>query len=59
MDDKSIIFNFIGIIETPFTDLADMPIQPCPAVGVKGKIILYPGLERRLQDLEGFSHLIL
>jgi len=48
MDEKPIIFNSIGIIETPFTDLADMPIQPSAAEGVKGKVIL-----------NGFSHLIL
>jgi tRNA-Thr(GGU) m(6)t(6)A37 methyltransferase TsaA len=59
MDDKPIIFNSIGIIETPFTDLADMPIQPSAAEGVKGKVILNPVLEEGLQDLEGFSHLIL
>jgi len=59
MDDKPIIFNSIGIIETPFMDLADMPIQPSAAEGVKGKVILHPALEEGLQDLEGFSHLIL
>ncbi len=59
MDDKPIIFNSIGIIETPFTDLADMPIQPSAAEGIKGKVILNPVLKGGLQDLEGFSHLIL
>jgi len=36
-----------------------MPIQPSAAEGVEGKVILDPALQEGLQDLEGFSHLIL
>lgn len=36
-----------------------MPIQPKGALGVKGKAIINPDLEEGLQDLEGFSHIIL
>ena len=36
-----------------------MPIQPSSAEGVEGKVTLDPALQEGLQDLEGFSHLIL
>ncbi len=36
-----------------------MPIQPSAAEGVEGKVILDPALQQGLQDLAGFSHLIL
>jgi tRNA-Thr(GGU) m(6)t(6)A37 methyltransferase TsaA len=48
----------IGTIQTPFRQLADMPIQPCGAQGVAGQIILRPELATGLRDLDGFSHLI-
>lgn len=47
----------IGIIHTPFKRLADMPIQPSGAKGVKGQIELRPELSAGLQDLAGFSHI--
>ncbi|MCJ7716664.1 MAG: tRNA (N6-threonylcarbamoyladenosine(37)-N6)-methyltransferase TrmO [Anaerolineales bacterium] len=59
MEKKGILFTPIGIIETPFTDLSGMPIQPSAAEGVRGKVILNTALQEGLQDLEGFSHLIL
>jgi tRNA-Thr(GGU) m(6)t(6)A37 methyltransferase TsaA len=54
-----IAYEPIGIIRSPFTDLAGMPIQPSQAVGVPGSIELLPELEGGLKDLDGFSHLIL
>ena len=49
----------IGTIHTPFMEIADMPIQPVGAVGVRGHIDLRADLAEGLSDLDGFSHLIL
>ena len=59
MEDIGITFRSIGIIHTPFRDLSGMPIQPSAAEGVEGTVILDPALQEGLQDLEGFSHIIL
>lgn len=48
----------IGIIHTPFKEIAAMPIQPSGAVGISGQIELQPELIEGLKDLEGFSHII-
>lgn len=49
----------IGRIRSPFPKTSDMPIQPCGARGTKGAIECNPALIDGLQDLDGFSHLIL
>jgi len=49
----------IGIIETPFTDLEGMPIQPSGAADVMGTIVVDKDFEQGLSDLDGFSHIIL
>jgi tRNA-Thr(GGU) m(6)t(6)A37 methyltransferase TsaA len=49
----------IGIIRSPFTDTAGMPIQAVAATGVRGQIILDPAMTAGLADIDGFSHLIL
>ena len=49
----------IGVINSPFTDRADMPIQPCGACDVAGRIVLEEALAPGLTDLEGFSHIYL
>lgn len=36
-----------------------MPIQPGAAKSIEGKIEIYPEYSKGLQDLEGFSHIIL
>ena len=59
MKKQEVIFKPIGIIKTPFQDLSGMPIQPVAAEGVEGTVILDPVYIEGLQDLEGFSHLIL
>ena len=59
MKEIGITFRSIGIIHTPFRDLSGMPIQPSAAEGIEGKVILDPALQEGLQDLEGFSHIIL
>ncbi len=48
----------IGVIHTPFKDIAAMPIQPSGAQGISGQIELDSELVAGLKDLEGFSHII-
>ncbi len=55
----SITIQPIGIIETPFNDLKGMPIQPSGAANIEGTIIINKEYEQGLNDLEGFSHIIL
>ena len=49
----------IGTIHSPFNDTAGMPIQPAGAVGVRGTITVNTELADGLQDLDGFSHIVL
>jgi tRNA-Thr(GGU) m(6)t(6)A37 methyltransferase TsaA len=49
----------IGIIETPFTELEGMPIQPAGAVGAKGQVVVFEEYAAGLKDLDGFSHIFL
>lgn len=59
MDNNSIQYHPIGVIHSPYQSLVGMPIQPSGADGVRGKIILDSQFVSGLQDLEGFSRLIL
>ncbi|MDA3900767.1 MAG: tRNA (N6-threonylcarbamoyladenosine(37)-N6)-methyltransferase TrmO [Spirochaetes bacterium] len=56
---EQILFNPIGIIHTPHTDIKGTPIQPIAAAGVRGAIELLPEYIPGLKDLEGFSHITL
>ncbi|HOI74839.1 MAG TPA: tRNA (N6-threonylcarbamoyladenosine(37)-N6)-methyltransferase TrmO [Syntrophales bacterium] len=47
----------IGIIHSPFSDLADMPIQPTGAKGIPGRAVIDPAYREGLKDLEGFSYI--
>jgi tRNA-Thr(GGU) m(6)t(6)A37 methyltransferase TsaA len=49
----------IGIIRSPHTSLAGMPIQPSGAKGIRGTVELFPEFQNGLKDLDGFSHIIL
>ena len=49
----------IGVIHTPFTALEGMPIQPAGAAGVQGRVEVFAEYQEGLQDLDGFSHIIL
>jgi len=49
----------IGIIHSPFTDIAGMPIQPTGARGIRGTVDIFGEYAEGLTDIEGFSHLIL
>ena len=55
----SIEYKPIGTIHSPFNDLEGMPIQPIGAKGIKGEIHLKDEYKEGLNDLEGFSHIIL
>jgi tRNA-Thr(GGU) m(6)t(6)A37 methyltransferase TsaA len=54
-----IIFHPIGVIHSPFQDLADMPIQPSGEASAPGMVEIYPEFVSGLKDLEGFSHIVL
>lgn len=55
----SIQFQPIGEIRTPFKTIEDMPIQPIGARDVEGRVVVRPEYDAGLEDIEGFSHLIL
>ena len=48
----------IGIIHSPFIDKSETPIQASRSQA-KGVVEVYPEFAEGLQDLEGFSHIIL
>jgi tRNA-Thr(GGU) m(6)t(6)A37 methyltransferase TsaA len=54
-----VIFRPIGVIHTPFKDLAAMPIQPTSDTSGPGTVEVFPEFAAGLQDLEGFSHVYL
>ena len=49
----------IGRLETPFNDIADMPIQTSVLDDTCGKAVLDEKFAPGLKDLDGFSHIIL
>lgn len=56
---ETIIYKPIGIIRTPFSRKEDTPIQGCFSTNSQGYIELFTEYVAGLQDIEGFSHLIL
>jgi tRNA (adenine37-N6)-methyltransferase len=56
---NAITFKPIGVVHSPFTEVAGVPIQPSAAQGVKGTVVVNPGLKPGLKDLDGFSHIML
>ena len=52
-------FKPIGIIFTPYQDPQGTPIQAAASLGVQGRIQIFSEYQEGLQDVEGFSHLIL
>jgi tRNA-Thr(GGU) m(6)t(6)A37 methyltransferase TsaA len=49
----------IGIIHSPFQGIENVPIQPRAASGIRGTVEVSPEFAAGLQDLDGFSHIIL
>ncbi|MGY4687847.1 tRNA (N6-threonylcarbamoyladenosine(37)-N6)-methyltransferase TrmO [Petrotoga sp. DB-2] len=52
-------YNPIGIVHSPFKETKGTPIQPNAAIGTQATVEIYPEYEEGLQDLDGFSHIIL
>ena len=55
----TINYHPIGLIHSPFQERAGMPIQPAGAANIQGRVELFPEFTPGLQDLAGFSHIIL
>jgi len=49
----------IGIIHSPFKEPRGIPIQSAVACDIKGTVEVFPEYVEGLQDIEGFSHIIL
>jgi len=54
-----VTYTPIGVIHSPFSDIAGMPIQPNGARGIRGTIEIRTEFITGLKDLEEFSHVIL
>jgi tRNA-Thr(GGU) m(6)t(6)A37 methyltransferase TsaA len=54
----NLVMEPIGVIRTPFAERAGMPIQPRFSHAV-GRVEVFQAYTAGLQDLEGFSHVIL
>jgi tRNA-Thr(GGU) m(6)t(6)A37 methyltransferase TsaA len=54
-----IAYRSIGILRSPFQDIAGMPIQPVGALGVLGQVEVHAEFAAGLHDLHGFSHVFL
>lgn len=59
MANNIVTYTPIGVIGSPHKTLADMPIQPSGAAGIRGTVEVFEPLREGLKDLEGFSHIIL
>jgi len=55
----SIKYRAVGVIHSPHVDPAKTPIQPRFAHGTEGRIEVLPELAEALDDLNGYSHIIL
>ena len=56
---QAITYTPIGVIRSPFTTLAGMPIQTVAATGVAAAVELDPRYAAGLKDIDGFSYLLL
>ncbi len=56
---EDIIFRPIGTVHSPFTEPAGTPIQSSASGDTAGIVEILPEYREGLQDIEGFSHLIL
>lgn len=52
-------FSAIGFVRSPFIQAAGTPIQPTAAAGVQGEVVIEPDYAPGLDDIDGFSHLLL
>ena len=49
----------IGVVRSPHAEARGTPIQPSAARGIRGTVEILPPYVAGLQDLDGFSHVIL
>ena len=56
---QAITYTPIGVIRSPFTELAGMPIQTVAAAGVAATVELDPSYAAGLADIDEFSYLLL
>jgi len=56
---NKIFYRPIGIIHSPFEEPAGTPIQPASGKDIEGSVEVFSEFEEGLQDLSGFSHIIL
>jgi len=56
---EPVSYRPIGVIHTPHTDPKQTPIQPRYAEGIEGQIEIDLAFEQGLDDLDGFSHIVL
>ncbi len=54
-----ISYQQIGLIHSPFKGIEGVPIQPRWAVGIRGTVEMLPQFVQGLEDMDGFSHIIL
>lgn len=59
MVQQSFTFRQIGIIHTPHKEIRGMPIQTANARGIRGTLEMDKEFVEGLEDLDGFSHVIL
>jgi len=59
MKTQKFTFTPIGVINSPFDEPVNMPIQSASAAGVSGTLKIYDEFVPGLKDIEGFSHIIL
>lgn len=56
---KEIIYKPIGIIHSPFKEPTGTPIQPTAGKNIEGTVEVFQEYADGLEDLDGFSHIIL
>jgi len=49
----------IGVVHSPFTEGDEIPFQPSLGKGVAGSVEVFPEFAEGLDDLDGFSHIML
>jgi len=55
----AITYTPIGVVRSPWREVAGMPLQSVAAADVAGTVEVLPEYAEGLRDLDGFSHLLL
>ena len=55
----TVSYQPIGTIHSPFESIEKVPIQPAAASGIRGTVEVFAEFAAGLQDVHGFSHIIL